>query len=49
MPKPKRTDTHTGGATSNYAVRKDKTAVTPNPTGNRAERRAAVRATRKKK
>lgn len=47
--KPKATRTHTGGATDGYAVRKSKAlGATPNPNGNRADRRAAEREARKK-
>ncbi|MEO3752535.1 hypothetical protein [Streptomyces sp. B6B3] len=49
MPKTRRTDTHTGGATSGYTVKKDKTAVAPDLNGNRAQRRAAEKQARKKK
>ncbi len=47
MSRGKKTDVHTGGATTNWGVRKDKTAVDPNPNGNRAERRKAEREAKK--
>jgi hypothetical protein len=49
MPRIRRTDTHTGGATSGSIVKKDKTAVDADPNGNRAQRRKAEKEARKKR
>jgi hypothetical protein len=47
--KPKKTVSHTGGATDGYSVRKTSKDAVPDPNGNRAERRAAQREARKSK
>ncbi|WP_405614356.1 hypothetical protein OG292_16590 [Streptomyces sp. NBC_01511] len=47
--KPRATQTHTGGATDGYVVRKSKAlGATPDATGNRADRRAAAKEAKKK-
>ncbi|MEV8287851.1 hypothetical protein ACFRK5_21540 [Streptomyces niveus] len=47
--KPKATQTHTGGATDGYTVRKSKAlGATPDANGNRADRRAAAKEAKKK-